>query len=220
MDVLMAYSPPSGWAGPGLLGLWFLILFRMWILHDEVHFAGVYDPMPAPAAVAEVWRLNPPRPIHLILLPSLGWLLLVGVLLLLRSRAILQVPEVLGLALVGLVAMGIYIARSKRPQLDVDEKRRELIWNSGSWLDDPLTLPFSAVNDARVGQNPNNPDLYHPEIEWRTAKGNTRTTSLTGSANRESVEAVVVRLRAALRLLVETVEPVPSGVKEEAVSRT
>lgn len=200
MNVLMAYAPPDGWAGPGLLGLWFLILFRMWVFHDEVHFAGVYEPMPAPGADVEPWRLNPPRPVQLILVPLMGWLFLVGVLLLLRAQSLLRVSEVLGLALVGLVAAGLYIVCSKRPQLDVEENRRELIWESGSWLDDPLTLPFSAVNDVRVGQYPNNPDLYHPEIEWRTAKGNTRTTLLPGSANREGVEAVAVRLRAALRL--------------------
>jgi hypothetical protein len=189
---------PSG-LGPAFLFLCFLLLFRMWIYYPEEEFAGDYDLPPGPGPELGRWRLEPPWPLYqFVLIASALWFEWVGVLMFLDSQSQLDIAEVFGLALVGLIAIIACFMYRRHPWLDVDEVRKELIWQPASRWDDLLTLPFSAVKDVRVGHKPHHPGLYHPEIEWRTAKRRTRTTLLPGSAKRESVEAVVVRLRTAL----------------------
>lgn len=195
---------------PAIIFWWLLLPFHLavlWGAFPDALYPGDYPP-PEPA-VSRRWTVAAPGVPYGCVCPAA--MLAIGAVA--TTAAVLSADGrpwtlggVLGMVLAGSgAAVGLGFLLRTRPQLDVDEEQREMVWRPGTILGNPLTLPFAAV--AEVGVASDVPEGHHPVIRWHSNKGRVVETRLPAGAPLEGVEALVARLRAALNRPAPDVAP-------------
>jgi hypothetical protein len=168
---------------------------------------GPYPPL-APPNPGSCWLVRPPGvPFGYVFVLALCALYYVGLGVIVWARDLGLEWGLGGLIAMAVLDLGVAIALGRalrtRPELEVDEARRELRWRPHAIWARPVTLPFDAVVGVRVvtgryvRYDPPE-EFYQPEISWRLDTGRVRMTRLPISADRQRVEEVAARLRAAV----------------------
>lgn len=166
-------------------------------------YPGDYPPL-GPSRPGSSWLVRPPGvPFWTAFPTALCALYYVGLGIIIATHDLGLRWGLWGVSALAVVGFGAAVALGlklrSRPELEVDEERREVLWRPNAVWASPVTLPFDAVVDVRVARTGRRDKLIcYLTIAWRSDTGRVRKTRLPISGNLEHVQELVARLQVAV----------------------